>query len=42
MWMNKSLKYGVLIIPYWPLKAWWATRKVRTAINLVCENGLIL
>ncbi len=33
MWMNKSLKYGVLIIPYWPMKAWWATRKVRVIFN---------
>lgn len=30
MWMNRSLKYGVFIIPYGPLKLYWATRKVRT------------
>ena len=29
MWMNKSLKYGVFVLPYWPMKLWWATRKVR-------------
>ena len=29
MWMNKSLKYGVFIIPYWPLKAYWSLRKVK-------------
>lgn len=28
MWMNRSLKYGVFIIPYWPMKMYWAGRKV--------------
>ena len=40
MWMNKSLKYGVLIIPYWPMKAWWATRKVRIPINFSVRKWL--
>ena len=26
--MNKSLKYGVFVLPYWPMKFWWGTRKV--------------
>jgi hypothetical protein len=29
MWMNKSMKYGIFIIPYWPLKLWWGFRKVK-------------
>ena len=28
MWMNRSLKYGILIIPYGPMKLYWAARKV--------------
>lgn len=44
MWMNKSLKYGILIIPYWPMKAWWATRKVMIFNNfslLKCVSFMI-
>lgn len=32
MWMNRSLKYGILIIPYGPMKVYWATRKVRLSL----------
>jgi hypothetical protein len=35
MWMNKSLKYGILIVPYWPMKAWWVTRKVIFIDNFI-------
>ena len=35
MWMNKSLKYGILIVPYWPMKAWWVTRKVIINLNII-------
>lgn len=28
MWLNRSLKYGFIIFPYWPMKFWWASRKV--------------
>ena len=31
--MNQSLKYGVFILPYWPIKAFWATRKVLFTVN---------
>ncbi len=36
MWMNKSLKYGILIVPYWPMKAWWVTRKVNNFYINLC------
>lgn len=27
MWLNRSLKYGCFVIPYWPMKLYWMTKK---------------